>query len=189
MSTMATRRFPLVAGVTGRAVFSDDLRYRYWLERRWDPELPRFAFVLLNPSAAGAHHDDPTTRKLYELTRANGGGSYELVNLFPLIDTAQSGLGDPTAIGDPSSVNDAWIRQVAGGAAKVVVGWGDARPDDATHRGRRAAVGDRAGAVWRLVRDRQPWCVGHNVAMTPRHPGQGVRNDTALIRYVPPSGR
>ncbi|PZS09688.1 MAG: hypothetical protein DLM70_01330, partial [Chloroflexi bacterium] len=44
---------PLPTYTRSDAKFSDDGRFRYWLERRWDDSLPQFTYILLNPSVAG----------------------------------------------------------------------------------------------------------------------------------------
>jgi len=43
-------------------MFSTDGRYRLW--RRRDRARPVVAFVMLNPSPAGARGDDPTIRRI-----------------------------------------------------------------------------------------------------------------------------
>ena len=86
-------------GVCGDAYFSRDRGFRYLLERRLDDALPQFTYVLLNPSEAGGDRDDSTSRKLLSLTVSNGGGGYELVNLFANVDNHQKGLHYPGAIG------------------------------------------------------------------------------------------
>src|SRR5664280_1521362 len=120
-STPKGRRFPLPPGVRGDADFASGDTYRYWLERRWDTSLPQFTYVLLNPSSAGANEDDPTTKKLQRMTVAQGGGGYELVNLFALIDTQQLGLHFAHAVGKPSALNDEWTMRAAARADVVVL--------------------------------------------------------------------
>ena len=166
----------------GAAAFSADRRYRYWLQRRWTPSEPQFAFVLLNPSTADADHDDPTVRKLSALTSANGGGGFELVNLFAVMDTRQVGLHLPDAVEEAPGENDLWIARVVDRADVVVLGWGDGIADDFLTSGRRAAVRRRAHEVWPLVRDRRPCCFRIIGSGAPGHPGR-LRNTAPLVRY------
>ncbi|NMP24252.1 DUF1643 domain-containing protein [Sulfobacillus harzensis] len=35
-----------------QALFDPSKRYRYWLARMWDPDLPVVNFIMLNPSTA-----------------------------------------------------------------------------------------------------------------------------------------
>lgn len=164
------------------ARFSADRRYRYWLQRRWDPSRPQFAYVLLNPSRADADHDDPTVRKLSVLTSANGGGGFELVNLFAVMDTRQVGLHLPDAVEAAPGENDRWIERVVERADVVVLGWGDGMADDLLTQGRRAAVRRRAQQVWPLVRNRQPRCFRTIGSGAPGHPGR-LRSTAPIVRY------
>ena len=70
------------------------------------PSLPQFTYVLQNPSRAGANTDDGTSRKLYWIIKANGGGGFELVNLFATVDTGQVGLHLSEAVGHALGEND-----------------------------------------------------------------------------------
>jgi hypothetical protein len=57
-------------------------RYCFRLWRSWEPALGSVTFVMLNPSTADAHQDDPTSRKCIGFARAWGLGGIEVVNLF-----------------------------------------------------------------------------------------------------------
>jgi hypothetical protein len=182
----ATGVSTLLPGVTGGADFSPDRRYRYWLERRWRPSLPQFTYVLLNPSRAGANTDDGTSRKLYWITKANGGGGFELVNLFATVDTGQVGLHLSEAVGHTLGENDQWLFGAIERAQKLVVGWGDGSGKPPKTVERKAAIRRRALSIWPDLRYRELWCVGTNGGTgSPRHPGQGIKNDAALVRYIP----
>jgi hypothetical protein len=166
------------------AIFSDDGRYRYWLERRWDDALPQFTYMLLNPSKAGIE-DDPTVTKLVTITVGNGGGGFELVNLFAVVDTRQVGLHPSEAVGEP--VNDGWIARVVGRSTKLVLGWGGGNANKQKTPGRRAAVRTRACEAWPLMAGRDLWCFKTTTTGAPHHPGR-LPNDTRIVRYRPPSG-
>ncbi|MGH9078712.1 MAG: DUF1643 domain-containing protein [Acidimicrobiales bacterium] len=181
-------RWPLPAGVHGSAMFSPDGNYRYWLERGWDRRLPRFTYVLLNPSRASGHEDDPTTRKLQSISVANGGGGYVLVNLFASVDTRQTGLHRDMAVGASPEANDGWLNAAVACSPRIVVGWGTGTADVPHVGARRRAILRRARDVWPVLRPHELWCVGHNRGGSPRHPGRGVRNDALLHRYVPTDG-
>lgn len=166
-------------------MFSPDGTYRYWLERRWDAGLPRFGFVLLNPSRADALSDDPTTRRLHHICAANGGGAYVLVNLFALVDTHQRALHHTAAVGETSGENDRWITAALRWSDRVVVGWGAGGGTTSRLGERRQALRRRIRAIRPVLADRELWCVGVNRAGSPRHPGRGVRNDVPLRPFVP----
>jgi hypothetical protein len=177
--------WPLPPGVGGDAVFSPDGTYRYWLERSWDQTLPRFTYVLLNPSRAGVLEDDPTTRKLGSITAAHEGGGYVLVNLFASVDTHQTGLHRDTAAGESAEENDCWVRAAVESSPRIVVGWGAGGAYAEHHGDRRRAIVRRARNVWPVLERHDLWCVGYNRCGSPRHPGRGVPNNVHLRPYLP----
>lgn len=177
----------LPAGVRGDARFSPDRRYRYWLERRWDASLPRFTYILLNPSTAGHDHDDKTNQRLRAITVANGGGGYELVNLFAVVDTYQVSLHRPAAVEETPGANDEWVTRAAARAEVVVLGWGDGTGVGTDAAARRTEVKRRAGDVWPLVRDYNPQCFTVNVSGAPGHPLY-LNTTSPMTDYVPSPG-
>lgn len=68
--------------MTSSAMFSEDRRFRYWLLREWDPELPKVAFIGLNPSTADETEDDPTIRRCLGFARAWDKGGLLMLNLY-----------------------------------------------------------------------------------------------------------
>lgn len=76
--------FPLLPGVTGRAAFSEDQVYRYWLGRSYqrnDKAERAILWIGLNPSVASADVDDPTIRKELSWTAKWGYNVYWKVNI------------------------------------------------------------------------------------------------------------
>ncbi len=65
-----------------KASFSRCKQYRYQLSREWDDQLPKVAFVGLNPSTADHRVDDPTIRRCISFARDWGYGGMIIVNLF-----------------------------------------------------------------------------------------------------------
>jgi hypothetical protein len=174
--------------IHGDAVFSADGRYRYWLERRWDDALPQFTYVLLNPSKAGvADNGDRTVPKLVTLTTTNGGGGFELVNLFAVLDTRQVGLHLPDAVGAVTDENDRWVRSAIGRSATLVLGWGDGNADDGASRGRQAAVRQRAREVWSMVSGREAQCFRVIASGAPGFPGR-LAGSSPIVPYRPTPG-
>ena len=114
--------------VTAQAQFSPCGRYRWRLERAWDPAQPRLLFIGLNPSRADAERDDPTLRRLVGFARAWGFGALEVVNLFARCSASPALLrrcSDPIG-GD----NDRWLRHRIGQlrwrmADALWLGWGN----------------------------------------------------------------
>jgi len=151
-------------GATGRAAFSPCRRYRWWLERQWDPGRPRLIFIGLNPSRADDQRDDPTLRRLVGFARSWGFGALEVLNLFARITASPALLRrseDPVGV-----ATDGWIqwRLLALRAQRrpvVWLGWGN----HGSWRGR-----DRE--VLALLQISRPTlaCLGSTLAGQPRHP-------------------
>ena len=66
------------------AIFSEDRRYRYFLQRRVSFGDSRVMFLMLNPSTAGEETDDPTIRRCVGFARTWGYGWLMVCNLSPL---------------------------------------------------------------------------------------------------------
>ena len=73
--------------ICGSAIFSDCGRYRYRLERIWDPQKPIVPWVLLNASTADANRNDPTVTRLIGFTRRWNFGGFVLVNAYAAVAT------------------------------------------------------------------------------------------------------
>lgn len=152
------------------AEVSDDGRYRHVLWRTWDPDRPALGWIMLNPSTADGHVDDPTVRRCIGFARRDGFGGIRVVNLFDLRATDPSHLliaNDPVG---PDA--DPWGH--LGDCPTVVAGWGAVHP----HLQWRAADVDRTGDAGRL------WCLGTTVHGHPRHPLY-LRADTPLKPWRP----
>ncbi|MEB3207921.1 MAG: DUF1643 domain-containing protein, partial [Synechococcus sp.] len=111
--------------VSGTAAFSPCGRYRWWLERIWDPAAPRLLFLGLNPSRADAVRDDATLRRLRGFGRSWGFGALEVLNLHALVSPSPRLLRRAT---DPvGAENDAWIlSRLRLAPATMWLGWGNA---------------------------------------------------------------
>lgn len=107
---------------TGRAVYSDDLVYRYRLQRFWDRSKGRILWVMLNPSTATEATFDPTVRRCYGYSTAWGYGSMEVVNLFALRATDPRKL---LTVDDPVGPdNSRLIYKAVTEANRIMVAWG-----------------------------------------------------------------
>lgn len=147
----------------GSARFSRCGGYRWWLERRWQPEAPRLLFVGLNPSRADGERDDPTLRRLIGFARDWGFGALEVVNLFSAITSRPVVLhrhADPVGPG-----TDGWIRRraTAPQVAAIWLGWGEG--GGWRHRDRAVLrLLQQCGAMERCG------VIGFTAAGRPRHP-------------------
>jgi hypothetical protein len=142
-----------------RARFSACGRYRWWLQRRWDPGAPPLLFIGLNPSRADAERDDPTLRRLIGFARGWGYGALEVLNLFAAVSPSPAAL---RRLADPVGAEaDSWIRRrlAACPTAPLWLGWG--------------ALGGwcgREAAVLPLLRGRRLLALGSTRGGQPRHP-------------------
>ena len=105
------------------AVFSDCRKYRYALWRMWNEHMPIAMIIGLNPSTADQTRNDPTITRCINFSRSRGYGGVCVTNLFGFRATAPTEL---KAHHDPiGKENDAWVHEMAKGAAITVAAWGN----------------------------------------------------------------
>lgn len=112
------------AGETSsEAIYSPCQAYRYALTRVWQPQGPRLAFVMLNPSTASEQKNDPTVARCEARARAAGQGGFRVVNLFAFRATDPRDL---KAAGDPCGPGtDAALTEAALWADTILCAWGN----------------------------------------------------------------
>jgi hypothetical protein len=144
--------------------------FRYQLTRRWGPGalLP---FIMLNPSVADAHFDDPTIRRCMGFARREKKDGIVVANLFALISTSPKGL---IVVSDPfGPENDGAFTMVAReaelGGSPIVCAWG-------------AGGGPKSALALAHLRQFRVSlvCLGKTRDGSPRHPLY-VRADQPLI--------
>jgi hypothetical protein len=168
--------FTKVEGIGGAALFSPDGRHRYRLDRDLvnDPDGNggRLLWVMLNPSVAGAHEDDPTVRKCVGFARRMNFERLSVVNLYSLVST------DPADLADASDritrQTDTVTVLAAAEADQIVVAWGSPPKglDPTLHF-------FRVHRVLRLLRGKNVVCLGRTKEGWPRHPSR-LAYDTDL---------
>ena len=158
------------------ANFSEDRVYRYtWIE--WVDIIGngRVMFLMLNPSTADEEKADPTVRRCIGFTKAWGGHSLVVTNVFPLRST------DPAALlkhEEPESVrqaNEWWIRTCAKQSMFVVAAYG-AHP----------AAKERGPEIVRKLLNAgiTVTCLGLSKDGSPRHPLY-VKKSAELLTFCP----
>jgi hypothetical protein len=114
--------------MTSAAYVSECGKYRYVLSRVWHDELPPLLFIMLNPSTADAHADDPTIRRCVGFARRNDFGGIHVVNLFAYRATdprVLSTLGRDFVVGpDNDRIIDVFVRETLQKHGAVVAAWG-----------------------------------------------------------------
>ena len=168
---------PCFKSEIGRAAFSASGRYRWILERRWDPAASlrsgaSLIFVGLNPSSADALTDDPTLRRLTGFARQWGYGRLVVLNLFALTTPSPALLRrHPRPVGHANNaVLMHWLRQWGRGQCwDLWLGWGahgSLRTRDRWFVSQLMAV--QAHRV--LCGGRSAFCLGRTRLGHPRHP-------------------
>lgn len=167
-------------GPLGLAVFSPCRRYRYWLDRTIaQPSLSGGAyrgttavFVMLNPSVADCHQNDPTVRRCIGFATRWGCVRLIVTNAFAFRSTDPRALReveDPVGPRNLETIKDAVaVARASGGP--VVVAWGQ-------HGG----LNDHDETVLGWV-ESKPLCLGTTRDGFPRHPLY-VRSDTLVMPY------
>lgn len=161
---------PVTQGAA-QATFSPCRRYRYTLDRTWDPARPRLVFCMLNPSTADETVNDPTVERCQRRAVAGGFGAVAVVNLFALRSTDPQMLYQ---VEDPVGPdNDAAIVAACTAAPMVICAWGN----HGQHR-------ERAEHVIGMLRGLHVplYALRVNQDGSPRHPLY-VSNDTTPLPF------
>lgn len=107
-------------------------RYRYYLERSWNIQLPWMGFCMLNPSTADANTDDQTIRKCMGFARRHGCGGIIVVNVCAFRATnPKELLSQHDPVGKRSVVSHCYevaMDLTAFSGGKMVVAWGKQMP-------------------------------------------------------------
>jgi hypothetical protein len=114
------------AVIRSGAIFNECGKFRTRLWRIWDTAKPRALWVLLNPSTAGEHKNDPTIWAIMDFTERWGFGGVEVCNVYDFRATDPKKLRD--AHYPQSRENEAVLRTmmttIAAEGGIVVVGCG-----------------------------------------------------------------
>lgn len=152
--------------------------YRYDLGRVWDESAPVAVWIMLNPSAANATHDDPTMRRVTGFTRREGLGGFVAVNLSAYCTHRPIDLrlaGDDVV----DATNEAWVAStIAERSGPVIAAWGASAT--------RLPCRPIPDVIAHLC-DGDLWCFGTTKDGHPRHPLY-LRGDTPLERWKPSPG-
>lgn len=157
----------LLEEIDGSAQFSPCGNFRYLLTRSWG-DGPHVAWLMLNPSKAGALEDDPTIFKVTKFSRHWGYGSFSVFNLASHISTDPKRLQYAT---DPvGPLADYWAQKAIEGARELICAWGCA--DNL----RTPILQDRPKQLLTKIRNWKselvfPFnCLGINKDGSPKHP-------------------
>lgn len=131
-------RIALTLDVKTKAVFGGPSDcYRYRLSRTWDENKPHAMFVMMNPSTADLHVDDPTVAKCGRFARAWGHGGIYVGNTFAYRATDKKHL---RLVADPVGPdNDKHLVAMAKLAHIVVFAYGQPGHRTLAPRGQHVA--------------------------------------------------
>jgi hypothetical protein len=150
-------------GEAGPALLSPCRIYRYTLERVWDIDRPRCAFVGLNPSTADEHQLDPTLRRCVRFADSWGYGSFIMLNVYAFRSTDWRGVQMYGAPVGPD--NDKWVGrtvlEIEGNGGIVICCWG-------THVKDIRGGLDRSAAVCAMIS--RPYYIRMTRSGYPEHP-------------------
>jgi hypothetical protein len=131
--------------------------YRYWLSRWWGDGFRVATFVMLNPSTADAHADDPTIRRCIGFAKRLGANALRVVNLYALRSPDPDDIfEDPDPVG-PRNDNTIYAERLSDW---VIAAWG----------AHSAATPGRVARVRELLAGREVHCLGRTKSGAPRHP-------------------
>lgn len=151
-------------GVISHVVYSDCGAYRYSLTRSWDRARPHCLWIMLNPSTADAHRNDPTVERCERRARTMGFGAFRVVNIFGFRATDPTDLRKAHVPVGPSN-DRVVLRSVTGWAGGpddiVLCGWGA----HGSHRDRAAQLTSKLRRTGRPLHHLGLTAAGH-----PRHP-------------------
>jgi hypothetical protein len=145
-------------------------RYRYQLARKWGSG-PIACFVMLNPSTADAHQDDPTIRRCIGFAKREMCGGLVVVNLFAWRATKPSALlsaYNPVGLRNDVEIRDG-MRCAQATDGPIIAAWG-------AHK--IAAPRAKEVASWGA----DLLCLGTTGSGAPRHPLY-VPKDAPLIEW------
>ena len=143
-------------------------KYRWNLARVWGTG-SRAVFVLLNPSTADAHIDDPTLRRCISFAKRESCGSLTVVNLFALRATNPDLL---LKADDPVGAENAhYIVEAIESADVIICGWGS----------KKIAEYESSKFVEKYGH-RKLNCLARTKSGAPKHPLY-VRGDAELLSY------
>lgn len=153
--------------------------YRYSLTRaacQIRPTSGDILFVMLNPSTADEHHDDPTIRRCTGFALREGAARFHVVNLYAMRATKPADLFAAEPDERVGPLNDGIIRSWATGIhlkqGKVIAAWG-AQPKAA----------ERIKSVRELLGGIPLYALGVTKDGHPRHPLY-VRGDQPLVEFA-----
>lgn len=122
LEAVCVHRSHAVDGCLSNVWYSQCDQYRYGLSRLWDTGKRTALFIMLNPSTADEHRNDPTVARCETRARSMGFGGVMVANLFAFRATRPQDL--KMAKNPEGDWNDAVLRHWVRHAGMTVAAWG-----------------------------------------------------------------
>lgn len=107
------------------AIISECGRYRYLLNRLWEPSKHSLLVCMLNPSTADAEKDDPTIRTLIHFAISWGYGGIAVINLWALRTSSPAAMmAFEDAFGKNADFIEGALRVATTTTKTVLAAWG-----------------------------------------------------------------
>lgn len=104
-----------------KAVYSDDKKYRYSLNKTWDENKPKATFIGINPSDATELLMDKTVMNLMNHLIKLGYGKVEIVNLYAFRSKKQEGL--KYRCNKQEESNNEYVGKALSDSELIIIGW------------------------------------------------------------------
>lgn len=176
------------------ATFDSTEKLRLTLRRQWKPG--KTALVsMLNPSSGNGLRDDPTLRRLTEITDGLGFGGYTVVNWSPFISASPKTMmefmnKDAKFIRFAMRKNIEVVKFEAKQADSIIVAWGNDFPTELRGGDLLSEYTSEFLSALMLVYKNDLMCFGITKLGAPKHPlARGKHRIGANIKLMPWIGR
>ncbi|WP_338542302.1 DUF1643 domain-containing protein [Paenibacillus tundrae] len=111
-------------GISGKAVFSknNNIRKRYFLEKRWGQGTNVLTALMMNPSKAAHDNSDDTVNQLIEVAKNNNCDALYVVNVSSYIEGSSKKMKSDKFIFD--NINWSYIEHAISESKIIFIGWG-----------------------------------------------------------------
>lgn len=104
-------------------IFDESKQHRLKFSCKWDDNLPKCLYIMLNPSTADLEQSDPTIDKCIKIAKHNNYGSITIVNLFSLRTPKPEELLDAEIRTIPKNLEI--IKEAIDETDRIVAAWGE----------------------------------------------------------------
>ena len=151
------RSKPEILTTPSGAIFSANRRSRYILWRRFKPGDNFINIIMLNPSQANEHENDPTIRRCIQFAKDLDGDALIVTNLFSYCTAYPEEIKSNET--NLSAQNRYYLTLGQSLSKKTICAWGN-------HGG----INKRSVKIRKLLKDQALYCFDINQNGEPKHP-------------------